>query len=59
MPPRRVPAVICMERDRVREWLAEPQETDRQRVDQARATTATLEQLLARPNEMANPPPPA
>ena len=59
MPPRPVPAAVRREIDGVREWLAEQQEAARQRDDQARAQTATLEQLLTRLNEMANPPPPA
>ena len=59
MPPRHVPAAVRREIDGVREWLAEQQEAARQRDDQARAQTATLEQLLTRLNEVVNPPPSA
>ena len=59
MPPRQVPATVHIEIDGVREWLAEQQEAARQHNDQARAQMATLKQLLARLNEMANPPPSA
>ena len=60
MPPRRVPASVCREINGVREWLMERQEAARQHDDQAQAQaqTATLEQLLARLNKMANHPPP-
>ena len=58
MPPRHVPTAVRSEIDGVHEWLAEQQEAAHKRDDQARAQTATLEQWLARLNEMANPPPP-
>ena len=55
IPPRRVLAAVCRELDGVHEWLAEQQEATRQRGDQARAQMKTLNQLLPRLNEMANP----
>ena len=58
MPPRRVPAVVHREINKVHEWLAEQQEAARHHDDQARALTTTLEQLLAYLNEIENPPPP-